>query len=88
MSCLDGDSGNGVVVADGKFDMGIDDESLGDDVSIGFLSVDEDLVVSPDGECVDLDQEFSVKSVFGSSEIDFELNGESVNLESQSGSEF
>lgn len=79
MSNLDGDSGNGVVVLDGKFNMGIDDESLGDDVSIGFLSVDKDLVVSPDGECVDLDQEFSVKFVFKSAEIDCELDVESVN---------
>jgi len=79
VSFLDGDSGNHVVVLDGKFNMGIDDEFLGDDVSIGFLSVDTDLVVSPYGELVDLDQEFSVEFVFGGSEIDFELGVESVN---------
>lgn len=46
---------------------------MGVDISISFILVDEDLMVSPFGDLVDGDQEFSIEHILVSVEIEFEL---------------
>lgn len=88
MSFLDGDLGNGVVVLDGDCNVVVNDNFLGMDVSIGFFSVDLDLVVSPFGELVKDDQKFSLEFLVVVLDIECELHVKVINFESQFSGEF
>lgn len=58
------------------------------DVSLSFFSVDKDLVVSPGGEFLEGEQEFSLESILVSLDIEFVLVVKSGKCSSQFSGEF